>query len=207
MGRKTKITKEMILDAAYELLDEAGIGAVAIKSIAQKLQCSTQPISWQFGSMTELKKELFIYAGRRLFAELPGKMEGHDAVNAFFISGVYYITIACDHPKVFRFINVDDPIETVGEDLFGEGTIFSDQFNRQAVEQLCAKYPIAPEKIAETVKNTVIYTHGLAVMMIWDHFRMPKKEACRMMFDMGILMLKEIGIEEPDFRFEDAYIE
>ena len=56
MGRKTKITKEMILDAAYELLDEAGIGAVAIKSIAARLGCSTQPVSWHFGSMTELKR-------------------------------------------------------------------------------------------------------------------------------------------------------
>ena len=56
MGRKAKITKEMVLEAAYELLDEAGISAVAIKNIAAKLGCSTQPVSWLFGSMTELKK-------------------------------------------------------------------------------------------------------------------------------------------------------
>ena len=61
MGRKTRITKEMIMEAAYELLDESGIGAVAIKNLAAKLDCSTQPISWQFGSMTELKKELYEY--------------------------------------------------------------------------------------------------------------------------------------------------
>ena len=58
MGRKTQITREMILKAAYELLDESGIGAVAIKTIAARLGCSTQPVSWQFGSMLELKKEL-----------------------------------------------------------------------------------------------------------------------------------------------------
>ena len=61
MGRKTKITREMILEAAYELLDESGIGGVAIKQIAAKLGCSTQPVSWQFGSMSELKKELYSY--------------------------------------------------------------------------------------------------------------------------------------------------
>ena len=59
MGRKTQITREMILKAAYELLDESGIGAVAIKTIAARLSCSTQPVSWQFGSMLELKKELY----------------------------------------------------------------------------------------------------------------------------------------------------
>lgn len=41
MGRKTQITREMILNAAYELLDEAGIGSVAIKLIAKRLGCST----------------------------------------------------------------------------------------------------------------------------------------------------------------------
>ena len=89
MGRKTKITKEMILEAAYELLDQAGIGAVAIKSIAAVLGCSTQPISWQFGSMTELKKELYFYAGEKLYSSLPQKMKGKEAVEAFFISGVH----------------------------------------------------------------------------------------------------------------------
>ena len=60
MGRKTKITKEMILDAAYELLDSSGIGSVGIKQIAAKLGCSTQPVSWQFGSMTEMKGALSV---------------------------------------------------------------------------------------------------------------------------------------------------
>ena len=45
----------MVLQAAFELLDESGTGAVAIKNIAAKLGCSTQPVSWIFGSMTELK--------------------------------------------------------------------------------------------------------------------------------------------------------
>ncbi|MBQ6431998.1 MAG: TetR/AcrR family transcriptional regulator, partial [Oscillospiraceae bacterium] len=51
MGRKVRITREMILQAAYEILDEAGIGAVGIKAIASRLGCSTQPVSWVFGSM------------------------------------------------------------------------------------------------------------------------------------------------------------
>ena len=66
----------MILEAAYELLDESGIGAVAIKTIAAKLECSTQPISWQFGSMTDVKKELFNYAVGKLYGNLPDKMKG-----------------------------------------------------------------------------------------------------------------------------------
>ena len=110
MGRKVRITREMILQAAYEILDEAGIGAVGIKAIASRLGCSTQPVSWVFGSMKELKKELFRYANARAFAGLPEQMTGRNAIDAFFASGVYYLSIACEHPNVFRFITVDDPM-------------------------------------------------------------------------------------------------
>ena len=83
MGRKVRITREMILQAAYEILDASGIGAVGIKAIASRLGCSTQPVSWVFGSMKELKKELFRYANARAFAGLPEQMTGKNAIDAF----------------------------------------------------------------------------------------------------------------------------
>ena len=195
MGRKVRITKEMILEAAYELLDESGIGAVAIKAIASRLECSTQPVSWHFGSMQELKKELFHYAGMKLYGSLPDEMKGRNAVDAFFVSGVRYITNACDHPNVFRFVNVDDPMVTIGEAVNGEQSIFAYKFDDDAVRMLAEEYKVSPELIAEAVKDTVIYTHGLAVMMIYDNFRLPKEEACRMIYNMGMKMLQLIGIE------------
>lgn len=198
MGRKAKITKEMVLEAAYELLDEAGISAVAIKNIAAKLGCSTQPVSWLFGSMTELKKDLWMYAGEKLWSDLPDRMAGKDAVDAFFASGVKYISIACDHPNVFRFLNVDDPITTIGESVLGDQSIFMEQMNRQAVEALAKEYKIPKKKIGEAVQNAVIYTHGLSVMMIWDNYRLPKETACRMIFDMGMKLLLDIGIDVSD---------
>jgi AcrR family transcriptional regulator len=195
MGRKTRITREMILEAADELLDEAGIGAVAIKQIAAKLNCSSQPISWQFESMTNLKKELYPYAANKLYGSLEEKMKGKDAVEAFFISGVHYISQACDHPNVFRFINVDNPKDTIGESVYGDASIFTLQFDKNAARMLAAKYDKPVEMIGEVVRDTVIYTHGLAVMMMFDSYRLPKETACKMIYDMGMKMLKAIGIE------------
>lgn len=195
MGRKTQITREMILQAAYEILEESGIGAVGIKAIATRLGCSTQPISWHFGSMSDLRKELFRYAGEKLFAALPGQMAGKKAIDAFFTTGVYYISVACDHPNVFRFVNVDDPMDTIGESVYGEGSLFSLQFDANAVEMLAAEYDVAPKLIGDTVRDIVIYTHGLAVMMMYDNYKLPKEEACKMVYDMGMKLLHTIGID------------
>ncbi len=195
MGRKTRITKEMILQAAYEILEESGIGAVGIKAIAAKLGCSTQPVSWQFGSMTDLKKELFMYAGSKLFEGLPAQMAGKKAIDAFFASGVYYISAACDHPNVFRFTSVDDPMDTIGEPVNDGGSIFSLQFDAGAAKLLAAEYDIKLKIITETVNDIVIYTHGLAVMMMYDSYRLPKEEACKMVYNMGMKLLHTIGID------------
>ena len=198
MGRKTKITREMILQAAYELLDESGIGAVAIKSIALKLGCSTQPVSWQFGSMTELKKELFHYAAMKLYGPLEDEMKGKDALEAFFISGKHYLSGACDHPHVFRFVNVDDTKETIGERILGEKSIFDIQFDENAYKLFTEQYDICEEAIGNAVRDIVIYTHGLAVMMMFDNYKLSRDTAYQMMYNAGIMMLKNIGIEVND---------
>ena len=202
MGRKTKITKEMIMEAAFELLEEGGIGAVAIKSIAAKLGCSTQPVSWQFGSMVELKKALYYYAGQKLYSIMPEKMAGRDALEAFFVSGVCYISIACDHPRTFRFLNVDDPLETIGEDIIGDTSIFSMPFDKEATKMLAEEYKASAENVDVAVRDSVIYTHGLAVMMMFDKFRLPKDVACKMVFDMGIKLLSDVGIDAGERDYE-----
>ena len=53
-------------------------------------------------------------------------------------------------------------------------------------------------KDAAGYSNAVIYTHGLSVMMIWDNYRLPKETACRMIFDMGMKLLLDIGIDVSD---------
>ena len=200
MGRKTKITKEMILDAAYELLDSSGIGSVGIKQIAAKLGCSTQPVSWQFGSMTEMKKELYLYAAEKMYSGLEKEMQGREAIEAFFLSGLRYLSIACDHPQVFRFLNVDDTLDTIGERPYGEESIFSYQFDEEAVKILAARYDVSLELLSEMVRDTVIYTHGLALMMLFDGRKLPKKEACRMMYNVAMKLSGELGITpESDF--------
>ena len=54
------------------------------------------------------------------------------------------------------------------------------------------------------VRDTVIYTHGLALMVIFDRFKLPKKEACRMMFDAGITFASSLGIKT-EFDFDRLY--
>lgn len=185
----------MVLEAAYELLDEGGIGAVGIKSIANKLGCSTQPVSWLFGSMTDLKKELYFYSGKKLYAPMTEAIKGKEGIEAFFISGKIYLANACDHPHVFRFLNVDDPMDTIGEDVSEGRSIFEFQFDADVFKLLSKEYDVSPKLLGEAVRDTVIYTHGLALMMMFDSYKMSKEKAIKMMYNMGVKLLGDLGIE------------
>ena len=69
MPRSVQITKEKILTAALDVLIRDGYSAVSIKSIARELNCSTQPIAWQFGNMDNMRealtKEAVTYANKK----------------------------------------------------------------------------------------------------------------------------------------------
>lgn len=59
MPPKTKTTKEMIINAAFEITCESGIEAVNAKSVAEYLNCSTQPVMYNFATIEELKLTVF----------------------------------------------------------------------------------------------------------------------------------------------------
>ena len=62
MPANKKVTKEDIVNAAFEVMCDGGFGSVNARSVAKKLGCSTQPIYLSFQSMDELKSELTQHA-------------------------------------------------------------------------------------------------------------------------------------------------
>ena len=60
MARKKTITKEQILSAAYEVATTEGFSRFTARNIANKMNCSTQPIYLEFKNMDDLKRALFV---------------------------------------------------------------------------------------------------------------------------------------------------
>lgn len=116
------------------------------------------------------------------------------------MTGVQYISMACDHPNVFRFLCVDDPSKSIGEDLLEGQSIFSIGFSPDMAELMAATYKVPVEDLIPIVRDVVIYTHGLAVMMMYDSYKLPKKVACEMVFEVGTRLIASVGIDIPDSR-------
>lgn len=119
MPPKIKVTKEEILLAAYEITAEEGYDAVNARSIAHKLQCSTQPIFTAYKNMEELKEDLFLYVNQRF-----GETIMTGITSAGFLGlGLAYVRFAREQSHLFRMMfhneffqgfNMNDLVEGEG---------------------------------------------------------------------------------------------
>lgn len=191
MGRKATITKEAILEAAYQILEREGYGAVNIKTVAQEAGCSTQPISWHFGRMPELRKALYAYTAEKMWSGAVERAMTMSSVNAFFETGKNFITIAADHRNVFRFLYVEDPGDMFGNDF----SILDSLGDGRITEMIAAEYQKPIELIRPVVSDVVIYTYGVSMFMTWSHAPLQKEEAYRMIYNEGKQKFHIIGIE------------
>lgn len=56
---KAKITKEMIVAAAFDIARLNGSESINARSIAEKLGCSTQPVLYHFSTVDEIRSEVY----------------------------------------------------------------------------------------------------------------------------------------------------
>lgn len=97
----TRIQKQDILEAAYQIARIDGLEAVNARAIAKRLNCSIQPIFHKFSNMQELKNELLekiINTYRQYMTE------GINKEHKYKQMGLGYIKFAKDEPKLFKII-------------------------------------------------------------------------------------------------------
>ena len=101
MPPKTRITKEMVLDAAFELVRESGVESVNARTIAKRLNCSTQPVMYLFKRIEDLKRALYDKAD---WYHSDYLMRIDDPEDRMLGIGLNYIRFAIYEPNLFRFL-------------------------------------------------------------------------------------------------------
>lgn len=96
---KQRITKEMVVDAAFEIARKDGIEKATVKTIAEKLGCSVQPIYSYCKNMDGLKNDVAENARTFILAEVGKTVDRNDL---FRSTGHAYIQIAKNEPHIFR---------------------------------------------------------------------------------------------------------
>ncbi len=170
MPTSPKIPKEMILQHALDMLIQDGYSSINIKTLAKRIGCSTQPISWHFGNMENFRKALTEYALDYANKKMLSDSEG---ISAFSNVGIGYIDIAFDEPNLFRYLYMsgESGYHAGGFDIF----VTADT-NFAMIEQIANQLETSADRVSDFFRNTIIYTHGLACFVVSGLIKSTKEE-------------------------------
>ncbi len=101
MPPRAKITKEMVIDAAFEVTRAEGAEKVNARTVSQKLGCSTQPVMYHFAKMEDLKKAVY---GKVNWFHTEYLMNVDPQDDIMLGIGLNYIRFAVEEPHLFRFL-------------------------------------------------------------------------------------------------------
>ena len=102
MPPKAKINREMIIDAAYEIVRESGEENINARNIAQKLGCSTQPVLYVFKTMDEIRECVYQKADEYHSEYLMQINESEK--NPMLVIWENYIRFSATEKNLFRFL-------------------------------------------------------------------------------------------------------
>lgn len=188
MPSSPKIPKNKILETALRLLIRDGYASLNIKTLAKELGCSTQPVSWHFGNMEGLRKELADYA----LSYANKKMQPHtdNAFVAFTEIGSAYVNIAFEEPNLFRFLFLDG---SSGYCVGGMEAICESSENKDLIKNISELFDISKNNTAEYIENTTIYSHGILSLVVSGVIKSSKSQVLQMIDNAGYAFLLKAG--------------
>ena len=107
MPPKVKITKENIIQAAMDIVRNAGADALNARNIAAKLDCSTQPIFSNFATMDQLRLAVAQKASA-LYEDYTRREIESQKYPLYKCSGMAYIRFAKEEKELFKLLYMCD---------------------------------------------------------------------------------------------------
>ena len=106
MPARIKVTKEMVIDAAFAVARESGAENINARTVSERLNCSTQPVMYHFATIEELKRTVYAKADRYHSEYLMNLKSPQNGVMLGI--GLNYIRFAIEEPRLFRFLFQSD---------------------------------------------------------------------------------------------------
>ncbi len=191
MPSSPKIKKEDMLQAALEIIIQDGYAALNIKAVAKKLECSTAPISWQFGGMDGLRQELIPFA--ELYVEDTYYSLNENEFATFEQRGKGTIDLALEKPYLFRFLYMGErrPHLITGFELQPDD---SDGIN--VYKKIADMLEITVKQAMDFAMTMIVYTQGIGTLIASGIVKDTKENMYRMLHNTGMTYLKGLGVRE-----------
>lgn len=153
---KQRITKEMVVDAAFEIARNDGMDQVMVKNIAGRIGCSVQPVYSYCTNMEGLKRAV-VERTRRFIKEY---IAAHiDRDDLFRSTGRAYIRLAGEEPQLFKIF-----ILCQRENVASLDDLYRMESDPQMAEAIAGQLKISLDQAKQLHMNMLIYTIGIGTI-------------------------------------------
>ena len=175
MPPKVKITKEYIIKTAIDIVRDKGADAINARNIASVLNCSTQPIFFNFDNMEELKLAAVAEA-ERIFEEFMNKEIGKGEYPAYKASGMAYIRFAFEEKELFKLLYMRDRThENINE---------VSELNNRMKNMVKDNVELSDDKAQLFHLEIWAYVHGIATMLATSYLQFDFSFISKMITDV-----------------------
>lgn len=157
MPPKAKITKNMVIAAGFDIVRSDGQESLNVRSLAAKLECSTQPVMYHYKTVDELKSDIYAVADGFHTEYI---MRPSSDTNPLLSIGLNYIKFAHEEKHLFRFLFQSDKFRNVGfgELINGDDTAF-------LLEPLVQQTELTLDQAKTVFEALFICAHGYASLL------------------------------------------
>ncbi len=153
---KAKSTREMIVQAAFEMARQEGAECINARSVAQRLGCSTQPVMYHFKTISLLKEAAYQRADE-FHSDYIAQPHSDDPMKDI---GLNYIRFAAEEKNLFRFLFQSDAFSgSTILDLIESGEL------RPVIGILSKEADITEEQAKAVFHAVFLCVHGYASIL------------------------------------------
>lgn len=157
MPPKARISKEMIMEEAFQIARTEGADRITARSISERLKCSTQPVLYYFETVAEIKAAVYEKVNE-YHTQWLMNME-RDYGNPMLNIGMNYIRFAVEEKNLFRFLFQSNEFS---------GISLNDLIQSEDIEemmQVCGEEAgVTAEEAKEIFTLIFVFAHGYASM-------------------------------------------
>ena len=161
MPPKTRITKDMIIQAAVEVARQSGYETINARTVSEQLHCSTQPVMYHFSTIDAMKRAAFTQVDHlhsEFMMTIPPEQDPILGI------GLNYIRFAVEQPQLFRFLFQSGYAE--------ENNLLEMLDSEELVPILAAMREgagLSMEKTRELFITVALFAHGYASIIANNH--------------------------------------
>lgn len=182
---KQRITREMIVEAAFDLAREGGMEQVLVKNIAERLGCSVQPIYSYCANMEELRRDV-----QKCAADFMSEyaLSHADKEDFFHSIGKSYLLLAKEEPYLYEISFLRKRSGTCVNSL---DELYEQECSPKVAEFIAKNYELSLSAAKRLHLNMVIYNAGIGSMMLASNFGISLEE-----LDLRMSEANEVFLEQ-----------